>query len=583
MAEPDNNLELGNSFVSGRICNKTKKQYKQKFDHFKKWVRLKHAHVYSEENDTVDIEQLDSAILTEFFGHISKKRKLKEETEENPYVYVDPVQHQSFQHVSGYKSAIINEFRNRSVFVPDRIQITLTGLFGGYKRTVADLKQTGDMPMMEGRQPMTFDGVRFLVRQAMKQTSDFPLAIFAHIFVLLCWNLVARSVSVSSLMYDHISWDADSMVIVFPTHKGDKEGNTCSPKHVFANPTEPEICPVLWLAVHVFCSGFRRTDSSKCVFGGADAVEGRFSKWLKAVCTTCQAALMAMGLMIMWIGSHSFRKGVATFLSSMCGGPGPIAIYLRAGWSLGPVQSRYILEGGGGDQLCGRAATGLPLTDPTFASLPPHFDLPNGEILSIEQWELILPGYSTFYPTSFQQVVPFLLASLIYHKQFLKDHLPAQHPLFLTRVWTSGLMDGLAPRVHAGCGRNPVTKLTATGIPPHIVLANEIVELKTELRSLREELIDRLVQMPQNVSSHMRNEFTIEGAVQITRADVQSLIAEMESRVLSAFGSAITTLQVTHNAAVSSTALHSTDAVEFRSFTWDGRMHNVPQDFNFPK
>ena len=60
------------------------------------------------------------------------------------------------------------------------------------------------------------------------------------------------------------------------------------------------------------------------------------------------------------IGSHSFRKGTATFLSAMVGGPSPVSIYLRAGWSLG-VQKRYILEGGGNDQLAGRAAAGLDI------------------------------------------------------------------------------------------------------------------------------------------------------------------------------------------------------------------------------
>jgi len=58
----------------------------------------------------------------------------------------------------------------------------------------------------------------------------------------------------------------------------------------------------------------------------------------------------------------------------MPGGPTAIAIYLRAGWSLGNVQQRYILAGDGGDQVCGRAATGLKITDPSFAALPPHFN-----------------------------------------------------------------------------------------------------------------------------------------------------------------------------------------------------------------
>lgn len=81
----------------------------------------------------------------------------------------------------------------------------------------------------------------------------------------------------------------------------------------------------------------------------------------------------------------------------------------------------------------------------SFAALPPHFDQSNGNIMSMEEWELILPGYSSFYPVSFRKVCPFLLASLVYHMDWLKDNLPTSYPLFISRVWTSGLLDRLKP------------------------------------------------------------------------------------------------------------------------------------------
>ena len=127
---------------------------------------------------------------------------------------------------------------------------------------------------------------------------------------------------------------------------------------------------------------------------------------------------------------------MASFLCGLIGGPSAISIYLRAGWSLGPVQSRYILEAAGGDNLCGRAATGLSITDLEFASLPPHFDLTNGDILTMAEWDLILPGYSnnTIYPDKFRQVMPYLLASIVYHKSWLVGHFPPRHPLFQTSL-----------------------------------------------------------------------------------------------------------------------------------------------------
>ena len=84
--------------------------------------------------------------------------------------------------------------------------------------------------------------------------------------------------------------------------------------------------------------------------------------------------MLALGLIITELGSYSFREGFATLLANNPGGPAAINIWLRAGWSLGLEQSRYIFERAGGDQFVGHAATGLSTSDPDFAILPPHFD-----------------------------------------------------------------------------------------------------------------------------------------------------------------------------------------------------------------
>lgn len=164
--------------------------------------------------------------------------------------------------------------------------------------------------------------------------------------------------------------------------------------------------------------------------------------------------LVDMGIIILEIGTHSFRKGIASFLGCLTGGPSAIAIYLRAGWSLGAVTARYIFEGGGGDQLCGRAATGICIMEPSFADLPPHFDLSEGAILTVSQWEEILPNYSTFYPKSFKAALNYLLASLVYHQDWIKDNFDPQHPIFISRVWTSGVLMSLKPKVYTGCMTN---------------------------------------------------------------------------------------------------------------------------------
>ena len=84
------------------------------------------------------------------------------------------------------------------------------------------------------------------------------------------------------------------------------------------------------------------------LFNDNENNENRFSKWLGSTCKDQENNLVSFGIMIMKIGTHSFRKGVASFLASCPDGPNAISIFLRAGWSLGAVQSRYIFAGQGG-------------------------------------------------------------------------------------------------------------------------------------------------------------------------------------------------------------------------------------------
>ena len=170
---------------------------------------------------------------------------------------------------------------------------------------------------------------------------------------------MARCVTVSGIMFDHIGWESDAMTIIFPKYKGNQGGEHSTPKHVYANPRNLEICPILAFAVFIWTIGFKRDGAKRTLFGDTKLTEERFSAWLRKMLVSAAEDLILMWIAIIEIGTHSFRKGIASFLACLTGGPSAIAIYLRAGWSLGAVTARYIMEGGGGDRLCGRAATGM--------------------------------------------------------------------------------------------------------------------------------------------------------------------------------------------------------------------------------
>ncbi len=104
------------------------------------------------------------------------------------------------------------------------------------------------------------------------------------------------------------------MTILLPKTKSDQEGNNIFKRHIYANPKNPAICPVLGLALHIFSIGIRLEGGNRLVFG--QTAQDRFSKWLKNTCTLNKESIEAMGILIGDIGTHSCRKGIASILSN---------------------------------------------------------------------------------------------------------------------------------------------------------------------------------------------------------------------------------------------------------------------------
>ena len=151
-----------------------------------------------------------------------------------------------------------------------------------------------------------------------------------------------------SLRYNHIGWEADALTVTLCVTKSDQEGDNVYTRHVYANPLDPLICPILHFGLKLLStpfvdgcsSGGRGEVDGVKVFEG-DSSETRFCQWLVGILGEPD---MQRGTDGKNIGTHSFRKGVLTHCSSCPGGPPPTAIFLRAGWSLGTVLTRLVVE-----------------------------------------------------------------------------------------------------------------------------------------------------------------------------------------------------------------------------------------------
>jgi len=158
------------------------------------------------------------------------------------------------------------------------------------------------------------------------------------------------------------------MVVKVPQHKGDQTGESLSmDKHVYANPLEPKICTILSLAVFFFCrKRFKRNGQIKCKLFTDDRKD-RFGDLLEVILNDKSLVPdnQDLGTSKEDLGSHSNRKGAASYLCGLSVNLSAVNIFLRAGWSVGAVQDRYIFSGPGGDQIVGRANAGHDQTAET--------------------------------------------------------------------------------------------------------------------------------------------------------------------------------------------------------------------------
>ena len=166
------------------------------------------------------------------------------------------------------------------------------------------------------------------------------------------------------------------------------------------------------------------------------------------------------------------------------------SIYERAGWSTTNISrnSNNFSIVGGQDEMVGRLLCGLPLIENKFCALPPHFI----DIKSITDvdWEYMVSGY-TNYPLCFQFAIPYLVASVIYHREWIRNNLPRNHPFFVSRFHTLQLGEKFQYLIVAGNRYCPYTSISATGIPESMIITGRLNNVESPLQYIQSILEDR--------------------------------------------------------------------------------------------
>ncbi|KAG3096813.1 hypothetical protein PI124_g15740 [Phytophthora idaei] len=202
--------------------------------------------------------------------------------------------------LSGYRSALKDAYRQKRLDLPSEYLDDLTTLFRGLKRVEADNDQAGG-ERKPGKEPLTFS----LYTELAERTLSLKDNGFAHFFLVSQWNLMCRSKSVETLHISHLHWADDSVGCVLHKTKTNQEGSgPKDPRHIYANPAQPSCCWVLALGVYLASNPTLKAGK---LFPGSNQ-KSRFCKALGKLLEDITGEKV--------YGTHSIRKGVATYASS---------------------------------------------------------------------------------------------------------------------------------------------------------------------------------------------------------------------------------------------------------------------------
>jgi len=506
------------------IAARTQRAYAGSLRTLSRWIvdtKKQDSHLYFDKSGQINLRRFTSA---DFEAFLLEKRKTV-----------------GVSSLNGYRSAIKDLYRRNELPLPSVYEKSMSTFFSGLKRLQAS-KLQGGAPTVSGKDPLPYS----LYHKLCEATLFRQDAGFTHFFLTTQWNLMCRSDSVQSLCTEHLSAHDDSVGCIMHKSKTNQEGNgPKDPRHIYANPMNPATCWITALGIYLAC---RPTQPAGPLFSGAQQ-KARFGTALR------QLVNEKTGLN--HYGTHSIRKGVATFAcSGTTGGPSIASVCLRVGWSLGGVQDRYIRYESAGDQYLGRVVAGLPLNSADFAVLPPHFD--NNQDPAIR--ECLSETFPLLHETStLQDILKLCLASLVCHADYLRERMPSTHTLLSTYLFRhSDVLDQL--RCHLVLGSSSWMK--PTGIPPH-------VELYKQLQVMQRSIDDLAPVLLEGISTMIEEKGVAAG--NITKELLEATIEKLLGRAVVA--------DAQPSEPQASRESEQTSRVHF----YNGKFHLLPQTFEFPR
>ena len=436
------------------------------------------------------------------------------------------------------KSALIYLFNSSGQEMESGLCKELDTFMRALRKSVAKAKAQSGRSLEEGKRPMSFPVYHLMCQKLFE--SETPDALFAHTYLVLEWNLMARAHMVGDMNVAHIEWRQDCLLFFFGKSKRNQEGEDAErPYHVYSNPQNPEICPVLALATYLVAYPEVLKESGGLLFPGS-AQYSRFMKIFHKTIDEHADEFKKLGVKKGDLGSHSCRKGAITLVTTGCTVSPPMAaVCIRAGWSMGQVKDRYIHYEKAGDQFVGRTVTGIPAISSDFAISPVHWDWsglsPSEESTLKKKLEEVTSGIADKDRVTAATfgMLQYLYAAILFHYDYLNENLGERNQLRASFGFMEAADCGLKEYavVRFPWESTPYTP-NPSGIPPHVMILNKLEGMQKQLSAFPEVIIEGICKEFQEMRQAMKEELdkrNVGGAAFGAQQAIEDLIADFRN------------------------------------------------------
>jgi hypothetical protein len=473
---------------------------------------------------------------------------------------------------NGHRSALTFLFTVCEVAPTPSFHAKMKRCMTGLKNTSAAARGEKGSKLGEGKEPMPFEVYRALCKWMLEDGSSEM--IFGHCFLTTTWNLMCRSRNTVFVRLEHMGWQNDAMTIQFAHTKTDREGKDAGFKrHVYANPDEPVVCNIL--SVARYRMAFPGIEEGR-LFPGKSQYD-RFRKLLGRIVQEHADEIRRLGIDPANIGVHSIRKGAATYCcNGTTAGVQFTAVCVRAGWTMGNVQDRYLQHQAAGDQVCGRTVAGLDVNSERFSLSPPHFVIneASGDGVSgvdgckANDVDEAIDTVFGAVPQTWRMLSWFLLASLVFHRGWLEETTKEGSRLRGSILFRRGLFDTILPFAHTclpwqNKNNDVLWRVVFTGITPAV----------TNFGYHRQEM-EMMKDMPGQVADVVENMLD-----QREMGGGELTMSRLREELFDPFETRIQARLDKHGVSGSRLAMAKEKVVE-SSFKWDqGQFRSVPKDY----